>query len=377
MKELYCRRINDTVRGFVVKDDEPFASFTYSADSLNKYDIVSVSASSPAPETGGFFADIGKGKTAFCDDNMPGRGRVFPAGILSLPEGTKSYRISPVITFTGLFVHAQFVPSFSRQRPGKTLSVSRRISEKRRAYLESVFGEICKEFSFEGYASCFTLRTLCEEDVKNDIILSEIRGFANEFRRIIETSEGSVTVRKAPAGTLLYKRSLPEYVLSALKTTDYEKIISDEAGMTLAFQKVFGNLPHEPEIGTYGDMERLFIIKDSLAEFSVYSGKTFYTKSGARVVYDKTEAMHVFDINSGGSWKSPLEINLECCDIISRVCSVKNLTGIIMIDFINMRSHEDEKAVADKMTALAGEDYRPFKIYGFTALKVLECARYK
>ena len=56
---------------------------------------------------------------------------------------------------------------------------------------------------------------------------------------------------------------------------------------------------------------------------------------------------------------------------------MRNRTGIIMCDFINMKSKEDEEKVIAMMRELAGIDYRPFKIHGFTALKVLECSRIK
>ena len=375
MKELYVRNKDGRYEFFIVSDDEPYArGFIDSAP--RKHDIIAAKANNSDKNLGFFFSDIGVSE-AFCDDNMPKRGTLFPATVISLPEGGKTHRIIPVISFNGLFVHVDFLPSFSKRNAGETFTVSRKISEERASALASEFKDYCGKIKFDGYTVSFTLRTLCgDENVKLITIKDEIDRFADRFKTVLDMLSGSRGQGAAP-GTLLYENTVPEYISAEIKTASFDKIVTCDPKLSLSFEEEFGRLPERPKIKTRPDFDRLFDIVPGLMKLPSYLGRTLYTRSGARIIYDKTEAMHVFDINSCDSALDSLGVNLECCEIIARAVSVRNLTGIIMCDFINMKSKEDEEKVIARMRELAGLDYRPFKIHGFTALKVLECSRNK
>lgn len=372
MKEVYCRGVAANKEFVILSDGEPYAKGTFFG-ALNKGDVVLAKASNANPNTEFFFSDIGA--SAFCDDNMPGRGFTFPCRIISLPEGSKQYCISPVIAFTGMLVHSEFVPGFSRYNAFIPFSVSKKIEKERALSLSEKFEKFCSGITFSCYRCSFVLRTLCgEKDVTFDAIQAEIEAFVKRFEKVLETAYPSHGKEPAP-GTVLFKNNLPGYLISAYKISDYKRVYTDDASDSLDFMQVFKALPAIPEVVTRPNIDRLFDIVPGLMKLPSYLGRTFYTPGGARITYDKTEAMHVFDINSGESKESYKDINLECCEIIARVISVRNLGGIIMCDFINMRSREDEAEVIDKMKELASQDYKPFKVYGFTALKVLECSR--
>ncbi|MCR5694958.1 MAG: ribonuclease E/G [Clostridia bacterium] len=377
MKELYCREKDGGIEIIITSGDEPLAIDQYLTDTPNRSDVIAAMPLNKDKAKDFFFSGIGGKTTAFCDDVMPRKNGIFPAQVVSLPGGTKQYRITPVISFTGLYVFAEFVPFFSKHAVTETFVTSSKLSPSRAVELAEKFREICDNIRFEGYRSVFAMRSLCQEPGSDGAVLSEIKGSSARFGEILRKLAGSSSGRPAGPGEVLYKRTVPEYIVSTVKPTDYGRVTADSPRLSAEFGNFFANAPEKPEIRTVPDFDRLFDTVDGLRKLPKYTGRSLYTGSGARITYDKTEAMHVFDVNSAESVLSSADINKEACEIIARVCSVRNLTGIIMCDFINMRSKNDEAAVIECMRAAVSEDYRPFKIYGFTALKVLECSRYR
>lgn len=85
-------------------------------------------------------------------------------------------------------------------------------------------------------------------------------------------------------------------------------------------------------------------------------GKTVHMKSGAYLVIEHTEALHVFDVNSGNRAKSDntqeqnaLEVNLEAAVEVARQLRLRDMGGIIVVDFIDMHSPENRKLLFDKL----------------------------
>ncbi len=85
-------------------------------------------------------------------------------------------------------------------------------------------------------------------------------------------------------------------------------------------------------------------------------GKTVHMKSGAYLVIEHTEALHVFDVNSGNRAKSDntqeqnaLEVNLEAAVEVARQLKLRDMGGIIVVDFIDMHSPENRKLLFDKL----------------------------
>jgi ribonuclease G len=85
-------------------------------------------------------------------------------------------------------------------------------------------------------------------------------------------------------------------------------------------------------------------------------GKTVFMKSGAYLVVEHTEALHVFDVNSGNRAKSDksqeenaLEVNLEAAVEVARQLRLRDMGGIIVIDFIDLHNPENRKLLFDKL----------------------------
>ncbi len=85
-------------------------------------------------------------------------------------------------------------------------------------------------------------------------------------------------------------------------------------------------------------------------------GKTVHMKSGAYLVIEHTEALHVFDVNSGNRSKSDfsqeqnaLEVNLESAIEVARQLRLRDMGGIIVIDFIDMHNPENRRLLFEKL----------------------------
>jgi len=85
-------------------------------------------------------------------------------------------------------------------------------------------------------------------------------------------------------------------------------------------------------------------------------GKTVHMKTGAYLVIEHTEALHVFDVNSGNRAKSDntqeqnaFEVNLEAAVEVARQLKLRDMGGIIVVDFIDMHNPENRKLLFDKL----------------------------
>lgn len=105
-------------------------------------------------------------------------------------------------------------------------------------------------------------------------------------------------------------------------------------------------------------------------------------KSGAYVIIEQTEAMHVIDINSGGrksgakdQEENALHTNLECCDEIARLLRLRDMGGIICIDFIDMAKREHNKQLTDALKEAMKADKAKHNILPPSRFGVVEMTR--
>lgn len=106
-----------------------------------------------------------------------------------------------------------------------------------------------------------------------------------------------------------------------------------------------------------------------------------WLKSGGYIVIDYTEACTVIDVNSGkftghnNMEETFLQINLEATERIANQIRLRNIGGIIIIDYINIRKMEEQKIVTDYLEKCLERDKIKTKIYGFTELCILQMTR--
>lgn len=108
-----------------------------------------------------------------------------------------------------------------------------------------------------------------------------------------------------------------------------------------------------------------------------------WLKSGAYLIIEQTEAMTVIDVNSGKSeirgnrLETLKKINKEAAKVIASQLKIRNLSGIIIVDFINMNSASDYEELKTEMELCVMNDYVKCNIIGFTNLGLMEITRKK
>ena len=104
-------------------------------------------------------------------------------------------------------------------------------------------------------------------------------------------------------------------------------------------------------------------------------------KHGGNLVFDECEAMHVIDVNTAsrdsrsGKEMTILETNLEACDVLALQMRLRNLSGIILIDFVDMDREEDREAVQERLQEALARDRIKTVVHGWTRLGLIEMTR--
>jgi len=111
-------------------------------------------------------------------------------------------------------------------------------------------------------------------------------------------------------------------------------------------------------------------------------GKTVSFKSGAYLIIEHTEALHVIDVNSGNRSKSAsnqennaLEVNLAAADEIARQLRLRDMGGIIVVDFIDMQSNENRQKVFEKMKQAMASDRTKHNILPLSKFGLMQITR--
>ncbi len=127
-------------------------------------------------------------------------------------------------------------------------------------------------------------------------------------------------------------------------------------------------------------LQKLYRVETQLDELL---SKKVWLSSGAYLVIEKTEAMYVIDVNSGknitkkDSSAYVYQINIEAADEIMRQIRLRNLAGIILIDFINMEDEQKDTLLLQELKRLAKKDRILTRVVDITALGLVEITRRK
>ena len=120
-----------------------------------------------------------------------------------------------------------------------------------------------------------------------------------------------------------------------------------------------------------------------LTEFENISKKKVWLKSGGNIVIDKTEALTAIDVNMAKSmekngqdkWILVFETNKEAAIEVARQIRLKDITGMIIVDFINLRRQSDRDEIISILESECKKDRKNVGVFGFTKLGLCELTR--
>lgn len=294
-------------------------------------------------------------------------GQALMVQVAKDPIGTKGARLTTTISLAGRkLVYLPREPH---------IGVSQRIEdEELRESLRQTMLRLRPETEKGGYI----IRTCAEEGVTEQEFLDDMAYLGLLWQ---ETREKALV---SPAPSLLYQDlSLSQRVLRDMvhQTTDgIEVDHKEEFDRLVQFAKRF--VPTVTEhLHCYRGDRPLFELHGIEDEITRALGRRVDLKSGGYLVFDQTEAMTTIDVNTGrfvgkrDFSDTVFKTNLEAAEVIARQLRLRNLGGIIIIDFIDMSSDEHREAVLAALRRAMSTDRTRMTMSNFTELGLVEMTR--
>lgn len=379
MKQFVFTEWNKKKLGILFEDGKAMEIRCYEADSILG-NVYRARVSNLSPNINAAFVDIKKGESCYLSmDDYHGEklkvGDLVTVQVVRDKIKTKRYAVTTDISLQGDYaVTTLFAPvgvsskitDSARKKELKTLMQNLLIAEQdAQFYLaEGNVAEIerIKKLTLGGI-----IRTQAEH-AEDAAITREIEVQARLLYSIMKKSE------YATQYTCLYHTEV-EYIkdIRRMHALQDVEIVTDIPEVTEAIS----------EIPLYTD-EYTLTLRYSLASLLEKTlSKRAYLKSGAYLVIEPTEAMTVIDVNSGKSIKGKnaeeqfLKINIEAAKEIARQLRLRNISGIVMIDFINMKEESHNHELMKNLAEYVRTDPVRTTVVDMTKLGLVELTRQK
>ena len=291
-------------------------------------------------------------------------GQALMVQVLKDPMGTKGARLTAQISIAGRLL--VFLPQDNH------IGVSQKIPPRQREDLRQRVQTLVADIG-----GGFILRTNGED--ATDVELAEdIAYLRKTWLRIKQSS------LRMPAASVLHQDlSLLQRVLRdmVLENTQTIRIDSREQFEKLkAFSLEF--MPSTlPKLQLYSGERPIFDLFNIDEEIAKALGRRVDLKSGGYLVVDQTEALTTVDVNTGGfvgarNFEETIyKTNLEAAQAIARQLRLRNLGGIVIVDFIDMTKENHRDAVLAEFKKQLERDRIKTAVNGFSALGLLEMTR--
>lgn len=323
------------------------------------------------------FVNIGLERNAFLyvEDARPNSGRSLPiqntvhegqeilVQVVKEPFGTKGARVTTHLTFPGRYV--VFMPEFN------AVGVSRRIrSERERDRLKKIAEEVCVP------GRGLIVRTAAEgtaaEELEQDV---------QEQYRLWKVVQKKAVHKSAPA-VIHRELELVSWVLRDLFGEDVDRLTTnDQDTYEKILELVQAYAPHYSS--------RVFLTTSDFDDYELDQEinkalrPKVWLKSGGYLVIDEAEALTVIDVNTGkytgtkNFAETIFRTNIEAIQEIVRQIRLRNLGGIIVIDFIDMELQEHRSEVTRQLEEELTKDKTRTCVLGLTQLGLVELTRKK
>jgi ribonuclease G len=293
-------------------------------------------------------------------------GQSLVVQVVKDPIGTKGARLSTQISFAGRYL--VYLPQESH------IGISQRIEgEEEREQLRQKFQSVLLPDIQGG----FIMRTMAESASEDDL-RADVAYLCKQWQNILEKSQHSI----APC-LLYHDLNLALRVLRDFVNTDTTRILIDSRE---TYQRMY-EFAHNYTGGVtdklkhYSADRPLFDLYAIEEEIEKALARRVDLKSGGYLIIDQTEALTTIDVNTGGFVGARnfddtiFKTNLEAAQTIARQLRLRNLGGIIIIDFIDMDNTEHRETVLAELKKSLARDSTRITVNGFSALGLVEMTR--
>ncbi|MGN1010975.1 MAG: Rne/Rng family ribonuclease, partial [Clostridia bacterium] len=293
------------------------------------------------------------------------KGQEILIQIVKEPTPTKGARVTTHLTLAGRYL--VLMPTVSY------IGISRRIEdEKERQRLADMAEKICPE------GMGIIVRTVAQGAGEEEL-LADLKWLRSVWSKIVNKSAHSKGSR------LIYKDlNLLSSILRDQVTEDVTRIIvnSQETYDAVIEGLQFFNGDYKDRV-TIANMMTVFEEYNLFDEIKKAGKRKAWLKNGGYIVIDNTEALTAIDVNTGkyvGTTNledTVVNANIEAVEEIVRQVRLRNIGGIIIIDFIDMEKEEDREKVIAALEKELKKDRVKTNILGLTQLGLLEMTRKK
>ena len=284
--------------------------------------------------------------------------------IVKEPIGSKGPRVSTDITIAGRFL--VLIPM------GKFIAISKKISHhKERRRLKQVVGSMLPE----GFG--IIVRTVAQGQ-DNEILEEDMRTILKKWERILNKLEDA----KPPA--LLYKDlDMTESLIRDLFAKQYDRVLIDDYQLYKSIKGYVSNVAPKmlPSVQLYKGKEHIFDHMNIAGDVNSIFSPRVRMQSGGYLIFEQTEAMYVVDVNSGPyaakqkQEDNSLKTNLEAAREIAKQLRLRDIGGIIVVDFIDQRIDKNRKKIYDELKKEFKKDRAKTNVIGMSDFGLVQITR--
>ncbi len=385
-REMVVRQIGDRIQIAVIEDNvmvEHYVNRNANVSYVGNVYLGRVQNVLPSMEAA--FVDIGKGRNAVLyagevnwdaagiSESEPRKiemvlktGQPVLVQVTKDPIGQKGARLTSQISLPGRYV--VFVPG------GGMSGISKRLPESERTRLKAILKNLIPD------TAGVIVRTAAE-GVSEEELTADVERLKAQWEDIYQKSENPNF--HAPA-LLLSEPDLAVRVIRDIFNEDFRKLTIQGNEAWEEISSYLGSIAPElsqrlEKYAGNGDLFADYRVEEQLAK--AFDRKV-YLPSGGSLVIDRTEAMVVIDVNTGkfigkgGNLEETVtKNNLEAAEEIARQLRLRDLGGIVVIDFIDMVLESNREAVLRRLVECLGRDRTKHQVAEVTSLGLVQMTR--
>lgn len=281
------------------------------------------------------------------------------------PISTKGPRLTTELSLTGRFM--VLIPF------GSKISISQKIkSAEEKVRLRQLISSIKPK----GFG--VIVRTSAEGKRVAELI--------NELRTLVESWNSAIAKmqRSTPPSLIYEEDSRAVSVIRDIFNPSFESVYVNDAETFEQIQSYVSLIAPDRKdiVKLYAKEIPIFDHFNITRQIKSAFGKTVSFKSGAYLIIEHTEALHVIDVNSGNRSKASqdqetnaLEVNLRAADEIARQLRLRDMGGIIVVDFIDMAKAEHRQELVDHMREIMVKDRARHNILPLSKFGLMQITR--
>lgn len=368
MRELIIDDAGGYMRAAILEDGELFEVLSEKCKSGAQAEHIYYGrVQSIRPSVGAAFVDIGEELNAFLpiEDGMKLRcgETIIVQGLAKQTNESKGLRITTKINLAGKWL--VLIPGESG------VHISKKIKD---AALREALKDVADRLVKPGFG--LIIRT-AGTDVTEDLLFDESQKLFLLWKRILNTAHGMTK-----PGLLHGRESLDLRLARDLNDLSRIVVNSDDCFQRLEREKQEQRLCQDVEISRFVENSQLIFDAFSIeSKIDKALKKRVWLPCGGYLIIDFCEAMTVIDVNSGKMVlgrdleDTAFQVNLEAAKEIARQIRLRDLGGIIVVDFIDMKDNEHNQQLLSEMKMLVKQDRSQVKIEGITRLGLMEMTR--